>query len=77
MTSRLVEYHIQRLSDKDPAVRLRSINELRLLGDPAALPALERVFRSDDDPEVRKAAQRAGREIYDRHVAAQTKQKSE
>ncbi|MFQ3536641.1 MAG: HEAT repeat domain-containing protein [Aggregatilineales bacterium] len=77
MASRLVEYHIQRLNDKDPAVRLRSINELRLLGDPAALPALERVFRSDDDPEVRKAAQRAGREIYDRYVAAQTNQKSE
>lgn len=77
MTSRLVEYHIQRLSDKDPQVRLRSINELRLLGDPAALPALEQVFRNDSDPEVRKAAQRAGREIYDKHNAAKTDRKSE
>jgi HEAT repeat protein len=68
MVSRLVEYHIQRLKAKDPAVRLRSIEELRLLGDPAALPALEQVFRNDDDPEVRKAAQRAGREIYEKHA---------
>ncbi|PJF36471.1 MAG: hypothetical protein CUN49_05245 [Candidatus Thermofonsia Clade 1 bacterium] len=77
MVSRLVQYHIQRLNDKDPAVRLRSINELRLLGDPAALPALERVFRTDDDPEVRKAAQRAGREIYDKSIAARGDRKSE
>ncbi|MCS6870784.1 MAG: HEAT repeat domain-containing protein [Anaerolineae bacterium] len=76
MVSKLVEYHIQRLKDKDPAVRLRSINELRLLGDLAALPALEQVFRNDSDPEVRKAAKLAGREIYDKH-AAKGSQKTE
>lgn len=60
----LLEYHIMRLKDKNPEVRLKSINELRLLGDPAAMEPLEQLFRSDLDPEVRKAAQAAGREIY-------------
>jgi len=60
----LLEYHIMRLKDKNPEVRLKSINELRLLGDPAAMEPLEQLFRSDPDPEVRKAAQAAGREIY-------------
>jgi HEAT repeat protein len=77
MASRLVEYHIQRLSDKDPSVRMKAINELRLLGDPAALSALEQVFRNDPDPDVRKAAQRAGREIYDKTKATESSQKSE
>jgi len=58
----LLEYHILRLKDKNPAVRLKSINELRLLGDPAAMEPLEQLFRSDPEPEVRKAAQVAGRE---------------
>jgi HEAT repeat protein len=60
----LLEYHIMRLKDKNPEVRLKSINELRLLGDPAAMEPLEQLFRSDPDPEVRTAAQAAGREIY-------------
>ena len=60
----LLEYHIMRLKDKNPEVRLKSINELRLLSDPAAMEPLEQLFRSDPDPEVRKAAQAAGREIY-------------
>ncbi|MBO9309141.1 MAG: HEAT repeat domain-containing protein [Chloroflexi bacterium] len=77
MVSRLVEYHIQRLKDKDPNVRLRAINELRLLGDPAALPALEQVFRNDSAPEVRKAAQRAGREIYEKSISARGDKKTE
>lgn len=53
-----------RLSDKSRDVRLKSIQELRLLADPAALEALEKVFATDDDPEVKKAAQEAGREIF-------------
>lgn len=61
---RLVDYHIMRLSDKSRDVRLKSIQELRLLADPAALEALEKVFATDDDPEVKKAAQEAGREIF-------------
>lgn len=61
---RVVAYHIGRLHDKRVEVRLSSIAELAELGDPEALPALETVFRTDDDAEVRRAAQRAGRDIY-------------
>ena len=60
----LVEFHLLRLQDKSAEVRLRSINELRLLGDPVALEELERLYRTDPDPEVRKAAQLAGRELF-------------
>ncbi len=60
----LVEYHLLRLQDKSAEIRLRSIHELRLLRDPIALEELERLFRTDPDPEVRKAAQAAGRELY-------------
>lgn len=63
---RVVEYHIGRLRDKRAEVRLASIAELAELGDPDALPALEQVYRTDDDAEVRRAAQQAGREIYAR-----------
>jgi HEAT repeat protein len=61
---RMVAYHISRLKDKNPAVRLKSISELALLGDPDALEALQEVYESDDDSEVRKAAQEAGRSIF-------------
>jgi len=60
----LFEYHIGRLKDKSAEVRLKSIAELRLIGNPAAMEPLEQVFRTDIDPEVRKAAQEAGRELY-------------
>lgn len=61
---RLIDYHILRLQDKNPEVRLKSIQELRLIGDPSALEALEQVYRSDSDLDVRKAAQEAGLEIF-------------
>lgn len=64
MINRLVDYHIARLQDKNPDVRLKSIRELALLGDQAALPALEQVYRTDEDPEVRRAAQEAGKAIF-------------
>ncbi len=64
MPNRLVEYHMMRLKDKSMEVRLKSINELKLLGDPAALEALEQLYRTDPEPGVRRAAQEAGREIY-------------
>jgi HEAT repeat protein len=64
MANRVVDYHIGRLKDKSPEVRLKSINELKLLGDPAALEPLEQVYRNDPEPEVRKAAQAAGLEIF-------------
>jgi HEAT repeat protein len=64
MPNRVVNYHIGRLKDKNPDVRLKSINELRLIGDPEALSALEEIFRTDPEIEVRKAAQAAGYEIF-------------
>ena len=64
MSSRLVEYHLERLKNKNPEIRLKSISELRLLADPQALEPLEQVYRTDSEPEVRKAAQEAGLEIF-------------
>ena len=64
MPNRVVDYHIGRLKDKSPDVRLKSINELKLIGDAAALEPLEQLFHTDSDPEVRKAAQIAGRDIF-------------
>jgi HEAT repeat protein len=60
----MVAYHINRLQDKNPVVRLKAINELALLGDTDALEALQAVFQNDSDGEVRKAAQEAGRAIF-------------
>ncbi len=60
----LVEYHIARLKDKNPEVRIKSARELALIGDAAALEALEELFRTDPDPIVRRVAQAAGRAIY-------------
>ncbi len=51
-------------ADKRAEVRLNSIAELADLADPEALPALETVYRTDDDAAVRRAAQEAGRAIY-------------
>ncbi len=61
---RIVAYHISRLQDKSPEVRLKAIQELGLLGDPGALDILHKVFNADSDPEVRRAAQEAGRAIF-------------
>lgn len=61
---RVVEYHINRLTDKNPETRLKSIKELELIGDVAALDVLQEIYKSDEDVEVRKAAQAAGRSIY-------------
>lgn len=64
MTSRLIAYHVERLKNKNPEIRKDAINELRLIGDPAALDALEQIFKTDPELEVRKAAQQAGMEIF-------------
>jgi HEAT repeat protein len=61
---RLVEYHIGRLRDKNPEVRLKAIGELALLADTDALEALESVFKNDTNSDVRKAAQEAGRSVF-------------
>lgn len=70
----LVHYHITRLKDKNPAVRLKAITELALLGDPEALESLKVVFRDDIDPEVKKAAQEAGRAIFLKQREHETRQ---
>lgn len=64
---RVVEYHIARLKDKNPDVRLKAIKELELLADPDALEPLRAVYDNDVDVQVRKAAQEAGRSIYLKH----------
>lgn len=61
---RVVEYHINRLKDKNVDVRLKAIQELELLADPAALEPLRVVYDSDENTDVRKAAQEAGRSIF-------------
>ena len=60
----IVEYHISRLKDKSREARLKAIQELVLLEDGDALEALKEVFETDTDEDVRKAAQKAGRELF-------------
>lgn len=69
INQKLLEYHIARLKDKRPEIRLQSIQELVLLNDVGALEALRDVFDSDADVEVRKAAQEAGRTIFKNQVS--------
>jgi hypothetical protein len=61
---RMIAFHLERLKDKNAEVRLKSIEELTLLGATGALEALESVFRSDPDETVRLAAKKAGRVLY-------------
>jgi HEAT repeat protein len=61
---RMVQYHIARLGDKNPDVRLKSIKELELLEDTDALEPLRELYDRDENPDVRKAAQGAGRKIF-------------
>lgn len=63
-TKKILAYHLSRLQHRDPAIRLTSIQELAQLGDPEALEPLQNAFKNDSDPDVRKAAQEAGREIF-------------
>ena len=61
---RLVQYHIKRLEDKNPDVRIKAIKELELIADTDALDVLRAVFENDDNAEVRNAAKQAGRTIF-------------
>jgi hypothetical protein len=61
---KLVAYHLGRLQDRNAAVRLGAITELALIGDPDALDTLQAIYKTDPDPEVRKAAQDAGRKLF-------------
>lgn len=69
---KILEYHLRRLNDKDPQVRLKTIQELVELGDAAALEALQHTFQNDADDDVRKAAQAAGRAIFIKNRQQQT-----
>ncbi len=71
VNKRLLEYHISRLNDKNPEVRLKAIRELELLGDLEALEPLKDVYNRDSDPIVKKAAQEAGRVIFKSQKSAQ------
>ncbi len=64
MSKQLVQYHMSRLKDKNAVARLDAIRELVLLEDGDALDALKEVYENDPDEEVRRAAQKAGRDLY-------------
>jgi len=61
---RLVDYNIGRLRDKSPAVRVKSIAELRLLNDSAGWEAIEQLYQTDQEPEVHQAARAALVDYY-------------
>jgi hypothetical protein len=63
---KMIEFHISRLKDKQPDVLLRTIQELVNFGAKAerALPALEALYKSNADANVREAAHKAGRTIF-------------
>jgi HEAT repeat protein len=69
---KLVEYHISRLKDKNPSVRLEAIQELELLSDIDSLEALQEIFKDDPNEEVRRAAQQAGRAIFIKNNRSKT-----
>ncbi|NDJ60343.1 MAG: HEAT repeat domain-containing protein [Chloroflexi bacterium] len=56
----MIDQWIAQLSDTDPTVRRQAIIHLGRSGDPAAMPSLARIFRTDPDPELRELARRAG-----------------
>jgi HEAT repeat protein len=61
---KVIDYHLARLKDKNPDIRLKAIQELELIGATETLKALRDVFENDEDSAVRKAAQAAGRAIF-------------
>jgi hypothetical protein len=63
---KMIDFHISRLKDKQVDVLLRTIEELERLGAKAsrALPALEQLFKTSPDPNVKAAAKRAGYNIF-------------
>jgi predicted transcriptional regulator len=61
---RVVAYHISRLRDKNPDVRLKSIQELAQLADEDALVALQQAFQTETDAAIKRAAQEAGRTVF-------------
>lgn len=64
MSKKILAFHVARLKDKNKDVRIKSIQELIALSDREALSALEALYKSETDPEVRKIAQEAGLKIF-------------
>ena len=63
-TERMIAFHMARLADKNPQVRLKSIEELALLEAVEAFESLESLYRNDPEESVRLAAQKAGRVLF-------------
>ncbi len=61
---RLIEYHLLRIKQGNKAARLDSIEQLILLEAVEALDSLRVVVEQDEDLEVRRAAQQAGRHLF-------------
>lgn len=61
---RVIDYHIARLKHKSVEIRKEAIGQLVLLHATEALEALREVFEQDEDPDVRRAAQDAGRTLW-------------
>lgn len=64
---KVIQYHISRLKDKNPEVLVKTIQELAQFGKDAAdaLPLLESIFWTSQEPSVKKAAQHAARVILE------------
>lgn len=63
-TERMIAYHRSRLGDKNPQVRIKSIEELVLLDAVEILETLETLYHTDPDETVRLTAQKAGRVLF-------------
>ncbi|WP_119067081.1 HEAT repeat domain-containing protein [Aggregatilinea lenta] len=59
----MIDDHLQQLNSFDPAVRRAAIIALGQSKDPAVLPALAAVYRTDPDPALREMALNAGRYV--------------
>lgn len=61
---KLINYHLSRLKNKSPEIRLSAIQELETIGNHDVLAILEQVYRTDIDEAVREAAQVSGRKLF-------------
>jgi hypothetical protein len=59
----MFDRYVAQLQDADPAKRREAIIALGKLADPAAMPALAQVYRTDPDPSLRDLARQAGLNI--------------
>jgi HEAT repeat protein len=64
VAQRVVEYHLARLKDKRPDVRLNAVQQLLLLKADVPTETFLEVYSSDDDSEVLKAVRQHLTEFY-------------